>query len=131
MNADFFAPGRYVFYLRGTRGTIGERVPATVVVLLSFPECVATSYERSGHMQLYCDCPVERLTFPIVRAESPDSECCPSPPPTAAVRSGAVAADVQDCPETESLNFAPQDDTNHFQVALIISQKPLGHRVPV
>ena len=128
MNVDLLAPGSNVFYLRGT---IGERVPATVVGLLSFPECVTISYERSGHTQLYCECAVEWLTFPIVRAESPTSERCSSPPPTAAVGSGAVAADVQDCPETESLNVAPQDDTKHFQVALIISQNPLGHRVPV
>ena len=37
MNADLFAPSSSVFYLRGT---IGERVPATVVGLSSFPECV-------------------------------------------------------------------------------------------
>ena len=36
----------------------------TVVGLLSFLECVAISYERSDHTQLYCDCLVERLTFP-------------------------------------------------------------------
>ena len=106
-------------------------MPAAIVGLLSFPECVAISYERSDHTQLYCDCPVERLTFPIEHTESPASERCPSPPPTAAVGSRAVATDVQDCLETESLSVAPQDDTKHFQVALIISQNPLGHRVPV
>ena len=128
MNADLLAPGSNVFY---PRGTIGELVPATAVGLVSFPECVAISYERSSHTQLYCDCPVERLTFPIVRAESPTSKRCPSPPPTTAIRSGAVAADVQDCLEIESLNVAPQDDTKHFQVAHIISQNSLGHRIPV
>ena len=46
-------------------------MPATVVGLLSFLECVAISYEHYDHMQLYCDCPVERLTFPIERMESP------------------------------------------------------------
>ena len=46
MNADLLAPGSSVFYLRGTPG---ERVPATVVGLSSFPECVAISFERSGH----------------------------------------------------------------------------------
>ena len=85
----------------------------------------------ADHMQLYCDCPVQRLTFPIEHMESPASERCLSPPHTAAVRSGAVATEVQDCLETESLNAVPQDDTKHFQVALIISQNPLGHRVPV
>ena len=107
MNADLLAPGSKVFYLRGTTG---ERVPATVVGLSSFPECVAISYERSGHTQLYKDCPVERLTFPIERAESPASEGSPSPPPTAAVEAEAVAADVREPPETETLNVAPQDD---------------------
>ena len=96
-------------------------MPATVVGLLSFPECVTISYERSDHAQLYCDCPMERLTFPIERAESPASERCLSPPPTAAVGSGAVATNVQGCLETESLSVAPQDDTKYFQVALIIS----------
>ena len=76
------------------RGTIGERVPATVVGLLSFPECVAIGYERSSHIQLYCECPVERLTFSIVRAESPASERCLSPPPTTAVGSRAIATDI-------------------------------------
>ena len=105
MNADLLASGSNVFYLRGNTR---ERVPATVVGLLSFLECVAISYERSSHTQLYCDCPVERLTFPIVRRpESPTSKRCPSPPPTAAVGSGAVAANVQDCLETESLNVVP------------------------
>ena len=71
MNADLLAPGSSVFYLRGTTG---ERVPATVVGLSSFPECVAINYERSGHTQYYCNCPVARLTFPIVRVDSPDSD---------------------------------------------------------
>ena len=97
MNADLLAPGSNVFYLRGTTR---EHVLATIVGLSSFPECVAISYERSGHTQLYRDCPVGRLTFPIVRAESPASERCPSPPPTATVGPGAVAANVQDSPET-------------------------------
>ena len=71
-------------------------MPTTVVGLLSFLECVAISYERSATsaqalLQLYCDCPLERLTLPIVPAESPASERCPSPPPTAAVGSGALA----------------------------------------
>ena len=126
MNADLLVPGSNVCYLRCTTR---ERVPASVVGLLSFPECIAISYERSRHTQLYCDCPVEWFTFPIVHAESPASKCCPSPPPTAAV--GCGAADVQDCLETESLNVVPHDDTKHFQLALIILQNPLGHRVPV
>ena len=130
MNADLLAPGSNVFYLRDTTGE-RECVPATVVALLSFLECVTISYERSSYTQLYCDCPVEQLTFPIVRPESPASKRCPSPPPTAAVWSGAVARDVQDCPETESLNVALQDDTKHFQDARIISQNPLRHFVPV
>ena len=80
MNADLLAPGSSVFYLRGTAG---ERVLATVVGLSSFPECVAINYERSGHTQYYRDCPAARLTFPIVCADSPDSDRGPSPPPTA------------------------------------------------
>ena len=74
MNADLLAPGSSVFYLRGTTG---ERVPATVVGLSSFPECVAISYEHSRHTQYYRDCPVAHLTFPIVRADSPDSDYGP------------------------------------------------------
>ena len=46
MNADLLAPGSSVFCLRGTTG---EHVPATVVGLSSFPECVAISYKPSGH----------------------------------------------------------------------------------
>ena len=80
MNADLLAPGSNVGSLRGTTG---ECVPATVVGLSSFPECVAISYERSGHTQLYCDCPMERLTFPVVRTGSAASNHGPSPPPTA------------------------------------------------
>ena len=115
MNVDLSARGITVFYLN--RG-------------LSFLKCVTISYERSGYTHLYCDCPVQRLTFPMVRVESPASERCPSPLPTAAVGSRAVAADVQDCPETDGLNVV-QDDTKHFQVALVISQNPVGHWVPV
>ena len=130
MDVDLLVPGSNVFYLRGTTG---EHVHATVVGLLSFPEweCVSISYKDSGHTQLYCDCPMERPTFPIVRPESPASERCPSPPPTAAVGSGAIAADIRDCPKPGSLNVAPQEDTKHFQVALIDSQNRLGNRVPV
>ena len=58
-------------------------MPATDVGLSSFPEGVAISYERSGHTQLYHDCPVKRPAFPIVRKESPASERCASPPPAA------------------------------------------------
>ena len=76
MDADLLAPGSNVFYVRGTTR---EHVLATIVGLLSFPECVAISYKRSGYTQLYRDCPVERLTFPIVRMESPTSERCPLP----------------------------------------------------
>ena len=50
MNADFLKPGSNVFH---QRGTTGERVPATVVGLSSFPECVAIQYEHSGRSQLY------------------------------------------------------------------------------
>ena len=40
-------------------------MPATVVGLSSFPECVAIRYERMGHSQLYqAECPVEDLTLP-------------------------------------------------------------------
>ena len=46
MNAHFLAPGSNVFYLRGT---IGGHIFATVAGLLSFPECVAITYEHSGH----------------------------------------------------------------------------------
>ena len=93
MNADLLAPGSSVFYLRGTTG---ERVPATVVGLSSFPECVAISYERSGHTQYYRDCPVARLTLSIVGADSPDSDRGPSPPPTADVGGAAPAAPGDD-----------------------------------
>ena len=86
MNADLLAPGSSVFYLRGTTG---ERVPATDVGLSSFLECIAISYEHSGQTQYYRDCAVERLTFPIVRADSPASDHGPSPLPTAALGSPA------------------------------------------
>ena len=46
MNVDLLAPGSNVFYLRGTTG---EHVPATVVGLVSFPECVAISCEHASH----------------------------------------------------------------------------------
>ena len=49
INADLLAPGSSVFYLRGTRG---ERVPSTVVGLLSFPECVAISPVMTQVMRL-------------------------------------------------------------------------------
>ena len=82
MTDDLLAPGNNVVHLRSTSG---ESVPATatVVDLLSFPACVAISYERSGHTQLNSDCPVEWLTFPIVRADSSASDHGPSPLPTA------------------------------------------------
>ena len=58
-------------------------MPATAVGLSSFPECVAISYERSGHTQLCRDCPMKRLTLPVVRVESPASKRGVSPPPSA------------------------------------------------
>ena len=65
MNADLLAPGNTVFYLAP------QGVLATVVGRLSFLECVAISCERSDHLQFYCDCPVEWLTFP--RPALPDA----------------------------------------------------------
>ena len=59
---DLLAPGSNVFYLRGTTG---EFVLATVLGLSFFLECVAISYERSGHTPLYRDCPRDLLTFSI------------------------------------------------------------------
>ena len=50
MNADLWVPGSDVFYLRGMCLPVG---------LSSFLECVAISYEHSGHMQLHHDCPVK------------------------------------------------------------------------
>ena len=47
MNADLWRRA-VIFHLRGT----GERVPATVVGLSSFPKCVAIGYEHLGHTQL-------------------------------------------------------------------------------
>ena len=49
INADLLAPGSSVFYLRGTTG---ERVPATVAGLSSFPECVAISPVMTQVMRL-------------------------------------------------------------------------------
>ena len=47
MNADLLAPSSSIFCLRGTTG---EHVPATVMGLSFFPECVTISYEHSGHI---------------------------------------------------------------------------------
>ena len=75
-------------------------MPATVVGLSSLLEFVAISHEHSGHTQLYSDCPVEQLTFPIVRMDSPTSGRGPFPLPTADVGSAALVADVEGCAET-------------------------------
>ena len=61
---------------------------------------------------------IHSITFPIVRADSPDSDCGPSPQPTADVGGAAPAApgvDAQECAET--LHVAappplPQDGDN-------------------
>ena len=45
MNADLLVPGSSVCYLRGTTG---ECVPATVVGLSSFPECVPSVVSAQG-----------------------------------------------------------------------------------
>ena len=108
MNADLLGPGSSVFYLRGTTG---KRVPATVVGLSSFPECVSISYECSGHTEYDRDCPVERVTFPTVCADSPPSDRSPSPPPTADIRSAAPAADAQECAETLPPHFYTRPKT--------------------
>ena len=57
---------------------------------------LATSYTYTA----LPDCPMERLTFAIVRADSPTSDRGPSPPPTADVGFAAFAADIQDSVET-------------------------------
>ena len=112
MNADLLAPGSSVFYLRGTTG---KCVPATVVGPSSFPESVAISYERSGHTQHYRDCPVARLTLPIFRADSPDSDRGPSPPATADVGGAAPGVDAQECAGTLHIALPPlpHDDDNN------------------
>ena len=60
MNSELLAPGTGVFYLRGNDN---EHVPTTIVGSSSKADCVAIQYERSGHSQLYADCPLDRLTF--------------------------------------------------------------------
>ena len=47
MNAELLKRGSDVFYLRGT-----EHMLATVVGLLSFPNCIAIGYTCSGHTKL-------------------------------------------------------------------------------
>ena len=72
MNSHLLAPGTGVFYLQGTTN---KRVPATIVGSSSKADCVAIQYERSGHSQLYADCPLDRLTFPITHSDSAASDC--------------------------------------------------------
>ena len=72
MNYELLAAGTGVFYLRGT---MNERVPAPIVGASSKADCVAIQYERCGHSQVYADCPLDRLTFPITGADYPVSDC--------------------------------------------------------
>ena len=111
MNADLLVPGNSIFYLRGARG---ECVTATVVGLSSLPVCVAINYEHSRHTQYYRDCFVERLTFPIVRADSPASDRGPSPAPTSDIGSAAPAADAQECAECAETLHISTHEQRHF-----------------
>ena len=115
MNADLLAPGSNVFYLRGTSGACQNCGP------LIFPR-VAISYERSGHTQLNRDCPVEWLSFPVVHTDSPASDHGLSPPPTADVRSAALAANIQECAETLDIysqgNTPSKSPFCHYRVLL-------------
>ena len=45
-------------------------VSATIMGTSATLDCVAIQYNRSGHSRLYPDCPLDRLTVPISRAES-------------------------------------------------------------
>ena len=61
---------------------------------------------------------IHSIAFPIVRADSPDSDRGPSPPPTADIRVAAPAppgVDAQECAETlhdASPPPLPQDGDN-------------------
>ena len=65
-NSELLDPSSGVVY----PGTTNEHVTAANVAPSSTPDCVAIQYERSGHPQLYLDCPLDHLVFPISRAES-------------------------------------------------------------
>ena len=123
--ADLLVPGTNVFYLRGT---IGQRVLATVVGISSFPKCVAISYERSDHAQLYCDCPVERLTSPIGDLVT---YIATGQPLRIVFVFGIFNNEGRGCLKTKLWEPNIAVGTKHFQVALIISQNLVGHRVPV
>ena len=112
MNADLLAHDSNIFYLSATTG---ERLPATVVGLLSLPECVAISHEHSGHTQLYRDCPMQRLAFPIVHVDSPAS--------------AALAADIQECAETLDIAIHFQSPQTVVTVFYCEQLQSLCHRV--
>uniref|UniRef100_A0A7S4FZN3 Uncharacterized protein n=1 Tax=Eutreptiella gymnastica TaxID=73025 RepID=A0A7S4FZN3_9EUGL len=66
-HSEVLGPGSGVFYLRGT---VNKRVPATIVGPSAAPDCVAVQCECICHSQLYLDCPLDHLTFPISCAQS-------------------------------------------------------------
>ena len=67
MNFELLELGSGVFYLRGT---MIKRVLTAIVSPSSTPDCVAIQYEQSGHFQLYPDCSLDHLMFPMLGAPS-------------------------------------------------------------
>ena len=64
---------------------------------------MAIRYERFGHSQLYADYPLDRLTFPITRADSAVSDCDSTMAPCGAPQCAVVPA----LPPTLAPSLAP------------------------
>ena len=69
MNADLLVPGSNAFYLRGTKGNV-----CLPLLWTSYPSRSVSPSTTSTRAILYYDCPMERLTFPIVRVDPPISK---------------------------------------------------------
>ena len=110
LNAEFLALGSIVFYQRGTTGCACHCCGPLILPGVCCHQLRAQT--------------IHSFTVIAPWSGSPSPLSARSPPlpnvvlpHTAAVRSGAVATDVQDCLETESLSVAPQDDTKHFHLS--------------
>ena len=74
---------QHASHTRGTggclQGTANEHMSTTVVGPSSTQDCVAIPYDWPGHSQIYPNCSLDRLAFPISCAESSLGHESPGP----------------------------------------------------
>ena len=95
---------------------------------------MAIQYEQSSHSQLYADCPLDRLTFPITRADCLVSDRDGTMPPLLVVRAMAPFVSQAKWPPWQGVWAAATINTAGMRSLgwrrLLLHANPSGHCIP-